>query len=408
MRVIFYKHEFAWPRTSGHDVHAFNMMRAMSAQGAHIGLVTRSAAPDSALDGAQLRLREVLVPASSDEVRELGLSRAEEKFRSYWGVPPAHIAHVGAIARDFRADAVVVVGLDVLPLLGAVDGAVRVWYAADEWCWHHASQIKLAEPGSWAELKQAIVKGLYERAYRRRVDRVWVVSEADARAMRWVAGMRGIDVLPNGVDADWYRPSADLGDPDTAVFWGRLDFGPNIQALQWFCQQVWPLVRQRLPSATFTIMGFNPTEPVKQLAALPGVVLQPNVPDVRTEVGRHAVVVLPFVSGGGIKNKLLEAAAMGRAVVCTSRACLGLTGNPPVTIAETPGDWTRALLMLWSDTATRAARGRALRAWVEVHHTWEGVAKRALAELERPRGTQHDSGRPPGKPALAARVRPAR
>jgi glycosyltransferase involved in cell wall biosynthesis len=262
-----------------------------------------------------------------------------------------------------------------------------VWYAADEWFWHHASQVKISDTRTWSEVRPAILKGLYERAYRRRIDRVWVVTDADARAMRWVAGVPHVDVLPNGVDLDWYRPIGEAGSPDSAVFWGRLDFGPNVQALEWFCQHVWPRVRERRRDARFTIIGFNPTEPVTKLARVPGVSLQPDVPDMRTEVGRHGVVVLPFVSGGGIKNKLLEAAAMARPIVCTARACLGLTGDPPLIVAGTPGDWVQVLTGLWRDDAHRLERGRALRTWVESHHTWDGVAGRALRELEGSRRT---------------------
>ena len=82
----------------------------------------------------------------------------------------------------------VVVGLNVLPYLAGVSGPLRVWYAADEWAWHHLSQVRLLRPSTWGNVKEAAVKGLYERAYAPLLDRVWVVSEADRRAMRWVAG----------------------------------------------------------------------------------------------------------------------------------------------------------------------------------------------------------------------------
>jgi hypothetical protein len=109
-------------------------------------------------------------------------------------------------------------------------------------------------------MRPAAVKGLYERAYGPLLDRVWVVSEADRRAMRWVAGARAVDVLPNGVDADYYAPRAAAVERETCAFWGRLDFGPNIQALEWFCGRVWPAVRRARPSApTASIwsMGFR-------------------------------------------------------------------------------------------------------------------------------------------------------
>jgi polysaccharide biosynthesis protein PslH len=383
VRVLFYKNDFAWPRASGHDVHTFNMMHAMQRLGAQIALVTRHEPPPPSIAGLSLQRQETL--RDSKENRELAvpLRGLEERFRSYWGVPNADIARLGAIASDFGADAVVVSGLDVLPMLGAVQNAARVWYAADEWLWHHLSQVKLKDRSSWTEIREGVVKGLYERAYRHRVDRTWVVSSADARAMRWFAGMRGVDILPNGVDGDWYQPTLQAVEPETAVFWGRLDFGPNIQALQWFCRDVWPLIRARHPRACFTIIGFNPTPAMRALANTPGIRLLPDMPDLRDEVARNAVVVLPFVSGGGIKNKLLEAAAMGKPVVCTPLGASGIRhrGDAPIRFASTAEQFAAAVADLWTDDAKRRALGEAARAWVLEHHTWQATARQALDEL---------------------------
>jgi glycosyltransferase involved in cell wall biosynthesis len=243
--------------------------------------------------------------------------------------------------------------------------------------------VRVSEPGTWSELKAATIKGLYERTYRRRLDRVWVVSPSDATAMRWVTGVRNVDVLPNGVDTDLYGASDAEGAPETCVFWGRLDFGPNIQALDWFCRHVWPGLRARHPQATFTIIGFQPGEDVQRLARLPGVQLQADVPDIRPVVARHAVVVLPFVSGGGIKNKLLEAAAMAKAIVCTPRSLGGLNGQPPVRVARSPQDWQDAIESLWSDPRRRVQAGLDARAWVIAEHTWTAVARKALEGLRQ-------------------------
>ncbi len=298
-------------------------------------------------------------------------------------MPTATVAGFAAAARDVRADVVVVSGLDVLPMLCGIDGALRVWYAADEWFWHHCSQVQVTRPSTWSELKTATVKGLYERAHRRRLDRVWVVSAPDATAMRWVAGVRNVDILPNGVDTELYGAADAEVAPETCVFWGRLDFGPNIQALEWFCRHVWPDVRARHPQATFTIIGFQPGEEIRRLVSLPGVRLQANVPDIRAAVASQAVVVLPLVSGGGIKNKLLEAAAMAKAIVCTPRTLGGLLGQPPVRVAHSPADWCGAIESFWSDPRTRIQAGLDAREWVVAEHTWVAAARKALDRLRQ-------------------------
>lgn len=382
MKILFFKPDFAWPRSSGHDVHTYQMMRAMSELGADIALATSVRPAPEAVAGIPFARQVNLDSAASPRAAVL-LKPFEERFRSYWGIPTSRIAAFADVAQDFAADAVVVSGLDVLPMLGGITRGVRVWYAGDEWAWHHLSQVQGIDARSRANVKDAIIKGLYERAFRSRVDRAWTVSDADNRSLRWIGGVRHVDTLPNGIDAEFYGPSPSCQEPDSAVFWGRLDFGPNIQALEWFVDQVWPAIRALRPTAQFTIVGFRPEQAVMRLAGAGGVVLQPNLPDIRPVVGRTAVVVLPFVSGGGIKNKLLEAAAMGKAILATPRTLLGLQGEPPIRTARTPEEWQREITTLWDDEQGRRALGEHARQWVASAHTWRATAERALAGLER-------------------------
>jgi glycosyltransferase involved in cell wall biosynthesis len=385
VRLLFVKEALAWPRSSGHDVHCFHMMRALAGMGHDVALATVQRPVEDAIRGLPLGRYDCLAEAveTNGDTPPSRLSKMQEKFRSYWGIEPARIKAVGKAARDWNADAVVVVGLDVLPYLGAVEKARRVWYAADEWAWHHMSLFRPLRPSTWGNVREALIKGLYERSYGPLLDRVWLVTEADRRAMRLVAGTGRLDVLPNGVDAEHFAPRGLPQHERTCAFWGRLDFGPNVQALEWFCGRVWPAVRRAAPDARFTVYGFKPTDEVRALTGRDGIEMIPDLPDLRDEVARHPLVVLPFVSGGGIKNKLLEAAAMGKAVVCSARACGGLRldGSPPMRVARSAGDWVRAMLALWADPAERTRLGAAARKWVMERHTWEAAARTALAGL---------------------------
>lgn len=387
LKVLFFKPDFAWPRASGHDVHTFHMMEGLSNLGVDVGLITTHQPPPQALGNFRPSFQKSLHGETNDAGGQTPLDGLAERFRSYWGVPVDRVNALGAHAKAFGAQAVVVSGLDVLPMLGAVrsggggKGPLRVWYAGDEWVWHHLSQVKLADRGSWSNVRDAAIKGLYQRAFTRHVDQVWVVTETDARAMRRFGGFRDVRVMPNGVDTSWYQPSAAPTQPASAIFWGRLDFGPNIQALEWFCRDIWPAVRAAEPSATFTIVGFKPTAPIERLATAPGITLRPNLDDIRGAVADHAVVVLPFVSGGGIKNKLLEAAAMGKPIVASQRALLGLQGDVPVRLATSADTWVDALTTLWRDADQRAVLGRLAREWVSSRHAWAETARRALEGL---------------------------
>jgi glycosyltransferase involved in cell wall biosynthesis len=187
------------------------------------------------------------------------------------------------------------------------------------------------------------------------------------------------------VDTNFYRPLDEPVTPRTAVFWGRLDFEPNIDAMSWFFSHVWADVRREVPDAAFTIIGYQPTTAIRRIAEQPGVTLLPNVEDLRPIVCRHAVVALPMINGGGIKNKLLEAAAMARPIICTPRAALDLRakGALPLFQATRPADWVSGLIGLWNDDAQRHSLGRAAREWVSEYHSWSTPARNALRAFQQ-------------------------
>jgi glycosyltransferase involved in cell wall biosynthesis len=396
--VLFVKERMAWPRSSGHDVHTFHMMQALAARGHAVALASMAPIPPEATAGggleAEFSIAENTPPVPEPSAFPLRLTKLQEKFRDYWGVEADRVRWVAAAAAEFRADAVVVSGLNVLPYLGALPPeTVTAWYAADEWVWHHLSQVRPLGRSTWGELKPALVKGIYERAYRSRLDRVWAVSTADARAFRWLAGIRHVDVISNGVDAEHYRPGDEPRRPNSCVFWGRLDFGPNVQALEWFVRRVWPRVRRAVPDARFQVYGFQPTAAVRALVGRDGIELTADLPDIRPAVRGHMVAVLPFVSGGGIKNKLLEAAAMGLPTLATPRVLAGLNGTPPLPALRTPAAWAAKLVELWRHPAERERLGAAARAWVIESHTWAAAAAAAEAGLLDARERKRAAGR---------------
>ena len=381
MRLLFVKEKLSWPRSSGHDVHTFYSMQALARLGHDVGLVTLHELDAQAVDKSGVSQTWCLSSESEQAIDQAGLqlTKYQEKFRSYWGIDKQRILRIGQIADDFMADAVIVVGLNVLPYLGAVRQGLRIWYAGDEWVWHHLSQVKWLKSGTWGEAKAALIKGLYERAYAPILDRVWMVSQSDKKAIGWVAGLKDVDVLPNGVDTEYYHPFEVDQKPKSCVFWGRLDFGPNIQALEWFCNKIWPKVLAKHTDATFTIFGFQPTATVERLAKdHSGIQIIGNSPDIREAIASHQVVVLPFTSGGGIKNKLLEAAALGKAILCTPRTVNELTAGSTVLQANSPNQWVENLTNLWRDADKRKHLGRAAREWVMKAHTWDAVAKSAI------------------------------
>ena len=149
------------------------------------------------------------------------------------------------------------------------------------------------------------------------------VSEQDARWFRRILPCVPVSVLPNGVDSHFFHPAGLPVNPREIVFSGIMGYPPNIAAAQYFAHQIFPKVREAHPECHWSIVGGGPSPEVQALAG-PNIQVTGFVPDIRPYLEQAAVVISPLVSGGGMKNKILEAWAMGKAVVATPLGCAGI------------------------------------------------------------------------------------
>ena len=161
-------------------------------------------------------------------------------------------------------------------------------------------------------------------------------------------------------------------------FLGSLDWLPNVQALDWFRQQVWPRVRERLPEATFHLAGRNAPREVAHWQA-PGWLFRGEVEDAGAFLAGLDVVAVPLLAGSGMRLKLVEALARGKAVVASPVAAEGIWplpqagGDAPLLLAETPEEWAHTLARLITQPAKRQALGQAGLAHVANHFQASGV-----------------------------------
>ena len=196
--------------------------------------------------------------------------------------------------------------------------------------------------------------------------------------------------VSNGVDLEHFSPAHHFmapfeGKGADIVFTGRMDYWPNIDAVQWFAREVLPVLRQRVPSARFWIVGAAPASDVRALAALPGVQVTGRVPDTRPWLAAADVVIAPLRIARGIQNKLLEAMAMARPVVATPEAFEGVQAVPGRDILLANGVHETVQRIAEVLDGRHAGLGSAGRHAVESSHQWS-VTLRPIDRLF----SQHD------------------
>jgi polysaccharide biosynthesis protein PslH len=180
-------------------------------------------------------------------------------------------------------------------------------------------------------LREARMLAGIEQRYTRMFDTTLVVSEVEALILRetTVAPDVAVQVVPNGVDTDYFDPTQPFSNPfalsvKPIVFTGAMDYYANVDGVDWFARDVFPQIRRRVPEALFVIVGSNPSAEVRALAKMPGVIVTGRVPDTRPYLAHAAVVVAPLRIARGVQNKVLEALAMDRPVVATANAAQGI------------------------------------------------------------------------------------
>jgi glycosyltransferase involved in cell wall biosynthesis len=227
----------------------------------------------------------------------------------------------------------------------------------------------------------------FERRWWTRVDGCAVTSEREERIVRSHARASAVAVVPNGVDLEYFRPSASAVQPRTVVFNGILDYRPNLDAARHLVDEVWPLVLRRHPDAQLTIVGRASEADVRRLSR-PGVVVTGEVPDLRPYLERAAVVAVPIRMGGGTRLKVVEGLAMGKAMVSTSLGCEGVEvrDGEHLLIADWASAFAEKIVELFDDPALGRELGRAGRALAARNYSWEQAGDRLEALHRRAAG----------------------
>jgi polysaccharide biosynthesis protein PslH len=229
----------------------------------------------------------------------------------------------------------------------------------------------------------------YEGAVIRAAAATIAVSRADAAALERLAPGRSMDIVPIGVDTDYFDRCAVSSTPETAfdvLFTGTMDYRANADAAAWLIRAVWPRIRAAKPGARLGIVGRGPSPSLRQHDGRNGVTVTGAVADDRPYMAGAAVYVLPIRVGAGVRVKLLNAMSMACAVVATPAASEGIVAVDGTHLVAADADATRfatAILRVLDDPLRRRALGDAARAHMRATYDWARCTAPLLALYDR-------------------------
>jgi sugar transferase (PEP-CTERM/EpsH1 system associated) len=384
--ILFLVHRAPWPPDRGDRIRSWHMFEAL----AKLAPVHVAALADNESDAAQahekmtplckslaIEVRKVSRPLALASAVLRGKPVSNRLFRS-----AALARHVDALVRQGSITHIVGFSGQMAQYLPAgFDGPVLMDFVdVDSAKFATYAEQDQRQPLNWVHRREARVLGAYEAKVARRVDASLFVSEAEAALFRTRSGLGGdtVHAVENGIDTDRFDPALGFDPVDTdagplAVFTGQMDYRPNIDAVRWFAADILPLIRRQHPDARFAIVGRAPTDEVRALAALPGVIVTGEVPDVRPWLAAADAVVAPLLLARGVQNKLLEAMAMARPVVASAAAATGIdaTRGEHLLVADDAAGMAAAVSSLFADRGAAARMGQAARAQMIARYGWD-------------------------------------
>lgn len=388
MRVLVVDEEIPYPLNSGKRIRTFNLLKHLSSRH-EIVYVCRQHADAGQPDIKALEaigIEPIIVPHEilGKSGAKFYLALGANLLSKYPYSVASHrsermIAAVKALTAKKRFDLIHCEWTPYLANLAPIHAlpVVCVAHNVESMIWRRNFEVEQQPVKKayiylqWRKMER------FEQTALRSVSMIVAVSSPDKECLsQWVAPER-VAVVENGVDTEYFAPSTVPSVPCSLVFTGALDWRPNVDCMLYFLKEIWPLVLASCPAASLTIVGRKPmdilTEAVKDAR---GVTLEASVPDVRPYLEKAEVYIVPLRIGGGSRLKILEALAMGKAVVSTAVGAEGLRTQHEreLLIADSPEDFVAAIARLFADMPLRHQLGTTGRRLVEKHYRWATLA----------------------------------
>jgi len=391
-RILAVTSRLPFPPREGHQLRAWHVLRALASEH-EVTLLSFERSDDLPAEAAPLHAAMARVETFRIPCERSRSALARAALRATLTPTPFLVAkydspalreRLSVLARD--AD---LVHFDMLPLIAHADcvpEGTPVTLNAHNVEHRLLTTRARIETRAWARrfLSGQVARlEAFERHACERADAVLACSEVDAQGLRELAPGCNVHVIANGVDLDANRPGVHAPDEDRLVFVGQMGWFPNRDGVEWFLRDVFPRILARRPATRFELVGKAPGLEIPE-AVRANVDLAGFVDDLRPHVHDASVYVVPLRAGSGTRLKVLEAMALGKAIVTTHVGSEGiaLQHDRSALYADDAESFAQAVLSLLSSPVRVAELGIEARRLAEDEYGWEAIGARLLRAYE--------------------------
>lgn len=208
----------------------------------------------------------------------------------------------------------------------------------------------------------------FEIAHLNAFDAILAITAEDAEAFRGFGCTAPIHVAPFGLNDEVFSaPTSSVAGAHCAFHLGAMDWEPNLRGVRWLMNEVWPHVLESVPDAELLLAGRSFPEDF-DVPAGSGITVLGEIDDAQELFGRDAVMVIPLLSGSGMRIKAVEGAAAGRPIVSTTIGIEGLTPPPPFAVTDAPKVFAQHIVEAMTDRVWARQLAEDARVWAELHY----------------------------------------
>ncbi len=357
MKILILCKKFPYPLHDGESQAIHGLSKSLSELGAEVSLLAMNTSKHfyahKSLPEAMRHYKEVRTVAMDTSIRYGDALRHLVMGRSYHISrfdQPTYRESLAAWLQEEQFDVVQLETLYLAPYLDTIRTnssalvSMRAHNVESE-IWERVCDNIRFLPKRWYLRKLTQQLKAYETEQLRHYDLLLPISKRDEQTFQCLGYDRKSRVLPIGLDTGCGEPNyAVYRSAPTLSFIGSLDWMPNIEGLQWFLSDVWPAIHTAFPDLQFHIAGRNMPEQFLQLK-MKNICVHGEVPSACDFVNQYSISLVPLLSGGGMRAKILEAMSLGRTVLTTSIGLEGIRAKhkKDVLVADTAADFLNIL-----------------------------------------------------------------
>ncbi len=397
MNILFLSTENPYPPDHGHHLRTYYVLRHLAAQHkiffAGFWQSEEELKHKAHLESLCASVDLLPIPGRAQKARYalrlLGNLFSSRPFTAQRYFRREAVARIRQIMQEHRIDLVHFDLMHLAPYLEFIGDtpSVLVNHNVESLRLERLAQVqKSFAARAYLDLQQGKMRRL-EQDMCRRFTQLIAVSETDAEILRETCKVNNIEEIPNGVDADFFQRAGGETEPDSLVWTGGMGSPYNRDAVDYFLEDIFPKIYVQRPQIKVTIVGDSPSPTLQQYQARypQNIFIAGYVDDVRPYMQRASIFIAPMRCGSGTKVKVINAMAMGKAIVSSSVGAEGIKveSGKDLIIAEAPQEFADQILRLLQDPARLRQLGENARQVVERYYDWRVIYKKMDALYEK-------------------------